>query len=136
MKYTYFYLFFILSLIFNVSCASIKESKKPITVKILNGKSFTLANENNVKITISFDENRFYGFTGLNNYFGSYEIQRGNSIILSGVGQTMKSGPPYLMEYEFEYLKMLKEVAYIFYGSETLILETINGYDLTFYQSN
>ncbi len=74
----------------------------------LNGKNFVLANDK--AITLSFDakENKYYGKV-LNNYFGSYTIEK-NSIKFGPTASTMMAGPESEMKKEQTYFQDLSKV--------------------------
>lgn len=74
----------------------------------LNGKNFVLANDN--AITLSFDakENKYYGKV-LNNYFGSYTIEK-NSIKFGPTASTMMAGSEAEMKKEQTYFQDLSKV--------------------------
>ena len=83
------------------------------------------------EITISFDKNKVNGNSGVNNYFGSYEIKN-NSIKIGPVGSTRMAGPENLMKIEFEYLKLLQDSKTIKLNNNLLILTTNDGKVLKF----
>ncbi|MBB1535649.1 META domain-containing protein [Leptotrichia sp.] len=83
------------------------------------------------EITISFDKNKVNGNSGVNNYFGSYEIKN-NSIKIGPVGSTRMAGPENLMKIEFEYLKLLQDSKTIEFNNKLLILTTNDGKVLKF----
>lgn len=83
------------------------------------------------EITISFDKNKVNGNSGVNNYFGSYEIKN-NSIKIGPVGSTRMAGPENLMKIEFEYLKLLQDSKTIEFNNNLLILTTNDGKVLKF----
>lgn len=87
--------------------------------------------EKDGEITISFDENKVNGNSGVNNYFGSYEIKN-NSIKIGPVGSTRMAGPENLMKIEFEYLKLLQDSKTIEFNNNLLILTTNDGKVLKF----
>lgn len=74
----------------------------------LNGKNFVLANDK--AITLSFDakENKYYGKV-LNNYFGSYTIEK-NNIKFGQAASTMMAGPEAEMKKEQTYFQDLSKV--------------------------
>lgn len=114
------------------SCSSSKKSRMT-TTSLLNGKSFLLdSTKNDLRISISFDMNRFNGFSGVNNYFGNYEIRRGNIIVFSSIGTTKMSGPPELMQSEYDFLALINEAFYINYNKNVLTISTIEGKQLIF----
>ena len=83
------------------------------------------------EITISFDKNKVNGNSGVNNYFGSYEIKN-NSIKIGPVGSTRMAGPENLMKIEIEYLKLLQDSKTIEFNNNFLILTTNDGKVLKF----
>ncbi len=115
------------------------KQSKVVTDSILSGKSFTLISAsdglklNNIKITISFDDNnRFSGFSGVNRYFGNYGLRRGNIIVLSQMGMTKMAGPPEVMSIEDAYIAMLNESSYVVYDKKILTISTIENKKLVF----
>ena len=113
-------------------CSSISTNK---TAETLVGKEYVLSTStDNVKITISFAEENFFGFSGVNNYFGKYTVS-GNNIKLSHVGSTLMAGPREAMEKEFEYTSALDKVETYELDKNTLILTTSTGQQLIFIQS-
>ena len=60
-------------------------------------------------ITIVFANNKVYGFSGVNRYFGAVKVD-GNNIMITDVASTMMAGPKDKMDEEMEYLKGLSEV--------------------------
>lgn len=113
-------------------CSNISTNK---TAETLVGKEYVLSTStDNVKITISFAEENFFGFSGVNNYFGKYTVS-GNNIKLSHVGSTLMAGPREAMEKEFEYTSALDKVETYKLDKNTLILTTSTGQQLIFIQS-
>lgn len=100
--------------------------------KEVMGKTYTLISaEKNNPITITFDKEKLNGNSGVNNYFGTYEIKE-NKIEISKIGSTRKMGPENLMEAETKYLKELSEAKEIKIEKDTLILLTNSGMELKF----
>lgn len=98
----------------------------------LIGKEYVLSTSTKeVKITINFAEENFFGFSGVNNYFGSYTVS-GDNIKLSHVGSTLMAGPRDAMEKEFEYISSLDKVEKYKIEKENLILTTDSGQQLIF----
>lgn len=91
--------------------------------------------DKSAEITIAFDtkEKRFYGTSGVNRYFGSYE-QDGSNISFSPVGTTMMAGPENLMKAEREYLGDLAKVNAFKIEDKDLILKTPNDGSLIFHK--
>ncbi len=95
----------------------------------LNGKNFVLANDN--AITLSFDakENKYYGKV-LNNYFGSYTIEK-NTIKFGPTASTMMAGPEEEMKKEQTYFQNLSKVTT--YSLKNKVLELSgNGVSLKY----
>lgn len=100
--------------------------------KEVMGKTYTLISaEKDNPITITFDKEKLSGNSGVNNYFGTYEIKE-NKIEISKIGSTRKMGPENLMEAETKYLKELTEAKEIKIEKNTLILLTNSGMELKF----
>ncbi|WP_300393448.1 META domain-containing protein [Fusobacterium sp.] len=102
------------------------------TTESLTGKEYVLTTSTkDVKITINFAEENFFGFSGVNNYFGKYTIS-GDKIKLSHVGSTLMAGPREAMEKEFEYISTLDKVEKYQVEKNTLIFTTTTGQQLIF----
>ncbi len=105
------------------------------TSDTLVGKEYVLTTSTKeVKITINFAEENFFGFSGVNNYFGKYTVS-GENIKLSHVGSTLMAGPREAMEKEFEYVSALEKVETYQLQRDTLILTTSSGQQLIFKQA-
>ena len=101
------------------------------------GKDLEIKNlQNEEKITLSFEENRISGNSGINNYFVNYEITDDN-INIGMIGSTSMAGPENLMEIEREYLTFLENSKKIkLVDQTTLTLTTNKGEILTFKKIN
>lgn len=90
------------------SCAS--SGKRVQTMADpLDKKEFVLVNMfSGTDIDIAFEDGRFYGFSGVNRYFGAYKIS-GGKIELGQMGVTKMAGPEKDMDAETEYLRLLNE---------------------------
>ena len=108
----------------------LSEKLKNTKWKLLEMGQTTLP-EKDGEITISFAENKVNGNSGVNNYFGSFEIKN-NSIKIGPVGSTRMAGPENLMKIEFEYLKLLQDSKTIEFNNNLLILTTNDGKVLKF----
>jgi heat shock protein HslJ len=63
------------------------------------------------KITLVFpDTGNFSGFSGVNRYFGSYQVE-GNTISIGLLSSTKMAGPEPLMSLESTYLNLLKSIS-------------------------
>ena len=98
------------------------------------GKEYKLQNAPaNAEITLGFDgkENRFFGKSAINNYFGSYTLD-GDKITFGPAGATMMAGPQELMTAEQEYLQFLPTVKHFKLDGEKLTLSGADGKELVF----
>ena len=102
------------------------------TAETIAGKEYVLSTSTDeVKITINFAEENFFGFSGVNNYFGKYTLS-GDNMELSHVGSTLMAGSREAMEQEFEYITALGKVEKYQVEKNTLILTTTTGQQLIF----
>ena len=74
----------------------------------LKGKSFVLQNDKNITLSFDAKEDRFAGKV-LNNYFGSYTIEK-NNIKFGLAASTMMAGPEAEMKKEQTYFQDLSKV--------------------------
>ena len=86
-------------------------------------------------ITLGFDatENRVYGSSGVNRYFGSY-TQNGTELQFAPLASTMMAGPQKAMEAEQAYLKEMNDVVSFELKGRQLILKTKTNQELIFHQ--
>lgn len=98
-----------------------------LNINSISGKEFTLENSD---ITITFDNNKIYGFSGVNRYFGAVKVT-GNKITIENIASTMMAGLPSKMEEESNYLATLAEMDTIAVEENVLTL-TGNGKTLKF----
>ncbi|MDX8335057.1 MULTISPECIES: META domain-containing protein [Cetobacterium] len=100
--------------------------------KRLAGREYILVQENSIpNVLIGFDEHNFYGFSGLNNYFGRYE-RKGNKIKLEKLGSTLMAGPDKVMKMESEYLEKLDNVQSVRVEDDILIFTLKDGSTLSY----
>ena len=100
--------------------------------KRLVGKEYILIQENSIpNVLIGFDEHNFYGFSGLNNYFGRYE-KKGNKIKLEKLGSTLMAGSDKVMKMESEYLEKLDTVQTFKVENDILIFNLKDGSTLQY----
>lgn len=99
-----------------------------LNINSISGVEYTLENSD---ITITFDNTKIYGFSGVNRYFGTVKVQ-GNNITIENVASTMMAGPQNKMEEESNYLKALAEMTSMTIGDKTITL-TGNGKTLKFF---
>ncbi|MEG0069985.1 META domain-containing protein [Cetobacterium sp.] len=103
-------------------CTSLSTKKQKLV-----GKEYILVQENSIpNVLIGFDEHNFYGFSGLNNYFGRYE-KKGNKIKLEKLGSTLMAGSDKVMKMETEYLNKIEKVQYYSIEDDILTLELNDG---------
>ncbi len=98
------------------------------------GKEYKLTQApNNAEITLGFDgkENRYFGKSAVNNYFGAYTLE-GENLSFGPAGATMMAGPEPLMKAEQEYLQFLADVKSYKLEGKKLILNATDGKTLTF----
>ncbi|QNM15696.1 MULTISPECIES: META domain-containing protein [Fusobacterium] len=107
---------------FMFGCSSLKsnsgEMKKEESISSLYSKEYTLENSD---ITINFEKDRLYGFSGVNRYMGNYTVDKDN-IKIENLGSTMMLGESQKMEEETKYLKDLSEVNKFIIEGNKLIL--------------
>lgn len=122
---------FILGLILVLSfvgCSSLETKQNDKLV----GKEYVLATTNeDYKISLNFSEENFFGFAGVNNYFGKFSTEE-NNIYLGNVGVTMMAGPEKVMLAEQNFLKDLNEVKTFKSTKDKLTLFTSTGKTLVF----
>ena len=98
------------------------------------GKEYKLTQApNNAEISLGFDgkENRYFGKSAVNNYFGAYTLE-GENLSFGPAGATMMAGPEPLMKAEQEYLQFLADVKSYKLEGKKLILNASDGKSLTF----
>ena len=98
------------------------------------GKEYKLTQApNNAEITLGFDgkENRYFGKSAVNNYFGAYTLE-GENLSFGPAGATMMAGPEPLMQAEQGYLQFLADVKSYKLEGKKLILNATDGKTLTF----
>jgi heat shock protein HslJ len=112
-----------------VGCSAVSK-KDPVK---LNGKEFQLVNiYPEAEITLGFDDNRFYGFSGINRYFGEYQVGPGDEIKLINPAGTKMAGPQELMITEDEYMKTLIGAKKVQLSNKVLTITTEDGKNLEF----
>lgn len=98
------------------------------------GKEYKLTQApNNAEISLGFDgkENRYFGKSAVNNYFGAYTLE-GENLSFGPAGATMMAGPEPFMKAEQEYLQFLADVKSYKLEGKKLILNASDGKSLTF----
>lgn len=63
------------------------------------------------------------GSTGLNNYFGQYSLPAENGILLEPQGMTRRAGSPVEMEFENDFMEILRKANKYSIDGERLILK-------------
>ena len=118
---------------------TLNKKLKNTSWKLLNmdGKDISkLISKNDNNITLSFNENGINGNSGINNYFGDYEIVN-NNIKVGPLGSTRMAGPENLMKVEREFLELLGNSKKVKLSDQkTLVLTTDKGKTLTFEKVN
>ena len=118
---------------------TLNKKLKNTSWKLLNmdGKDVSkLISKNENNTTLSFNENGINGNSGINNYFGDYEIVN-NNIKIGPLGSTRMAGPENLMKVEREFLELLGNSKKVKLSDQkTLILTTDKGKTLTFEKVN
>ena len=108
-------------------------TKRGLIYSDLYGREFILENKYpEVGITIAFDTNKVYGFSGVNRYFGGYNMTNDNVIIIGTLGSTMMAGPEENMKAEQEFTKLLSEASNITLSITNLEITTKSGEKLIF----
>ena len=104
--------------------ASLKEQ--------LNGREFFIVTDGyNKKASIGFQGDRVYGFSGINRYFGNYQIS-GGKFVFSDFGLTQMAGSEEEMTKELQFLDLLKNNKSVKLSGGTLTLISNEGIELVF----
>ena len=104
--------------------ASLKEQ--------LNGREFVIVTEGyNKKTSIGFQGDRVYGFSGINRYFGNYQIS-GGKFVFDDFGLTQMAGSEEEMTKELQFLDLLRKNKSIKLSGDTLTLISTEGIELVF----
>lgn len=102
----------------------------------LNGREFKiLGDEYNKEVSIGFEENRFFGYSGINRYFGQYEIN-GGKLVIEDMGLTKMAGKEQDMILELKFLTILKDNKSIKLEGDKLILISNEDFKLEFKDVN
>ena len=114
---------------------SSSSSSAPVFANLkeqLNGKEFVIVSEGyNKKTSIGFQGDRVYGFSGINRYFGNYQIS-GGKFIFSDFGLTQMAGSEEEMTKELQFLDLLRKNKSIKLSGDTLTLVSTEGMELVF----
>ena len=98
----------------------------------LNGREFIIVTEGyNSKTSIGFKGDRVYGFSGINRYFGTYQVS-GGKFIFGEFGLTTLPGSQEAMTQELKFIDTLKKNKSIKLSGDTLTLTSTEGVELIF----
>lgn len=101
-------------------------------LKDFENKEFALSNlYNDYKITLSFEGEKIYGFSGVNRYFGSFKLD-GNKIEISNLAMTKMAGSPEAMRAEQGFIDLLNKTIKFEILDNTLIFYTNKNEKLEF----
>ena len=104
--------------------ASLKEQ--------LNGREFMIVTDGyNKQVSIGFKGDRVYGFSGINRYFGNYQIS-GGKFVFDDFGLTQMAGSEEEMTKELQFLDLLRKNKSIKLSGDTLTLVSTEGIELVF----
>ena len=104
--------------------ASLKEQ--------LNGREFMIVTDGyNKQVSIGFKGDRVYGFSGINRYFGNYQIS-GGKFVFDDFGLTQMAGSEEEMTKELQFLDLLRKNKSIKLSGDTLTLQSTEGIELVF----
>ena len=102
----------------------------------LNGREFKiLGDEYNKEVIIGFEGDRFFGYSGINRYFGQYEIN-GGKLVIENMGTTKMDGKEQDMILELKFLTILKDNKSIKLEGDKLILISNEDFKLEFKDVN
>ena len=104
--------------------ASLKEQ--------LNGREFVIVTEGyNKKTSIGFQGDRVYGFSGINRYFGNYQVS-GGKLVFGEFGMSRQGASEEEMTKELQFLDLLKKNKSVKLSGGTLTLISTEGIELVF----
>ena len=104
--------------------ASLKEQ--------LNGREFMIVTDGyNKQVSIGFKGDRVYGFSGINRYFGNYQIS-GGKFVFDDFGLTQMAGSEEEMTKELQFLDLLRKNKSIKLSGDTLTLLSTERIELVF----
>lgn len=112
-----------------IGCSNLSNKNK----KVLNGKEYIMVNQRkDIKISIGFTEDNFFGFSGVNHYFGKYKIS-GERIKFSNVAVTLMLGDKEMNDMEVKYIKDIEKVIKYKIIKDKLVLITSDNKEIKFY---
>ena len=98
----------------------------------LNGREFIIVTDGyNKKASIGFQGDRVYGFSGINRYFGDYQVS-GGKLVFGEFGLTRMGGSQDEMTKELQFLDLLKNNKSVKLSGGTLTLISNEGIELVF----
>ena len=104
--------------------ASLKEQ--------LNGREFFIVTDGyNKKASIGFQGDRVYGFSGINRYFGDYQVS-GGKLVFGEFGMSRQGASEEEMTKELQFLDLLKKNKSVKLSGGTLTLISTEGIELVF----
>jgi len=104
--------------------ASLKEQ--------LNGREFFIVTDGyNKKASIGFQGDRVYGFSGINRYFGDYQVS-GGKLVFGEFGMSRQGASEEEMTKELQFLDLLKNNKSVKLSGGTLTLISNEGIELVF----
>ena len=104
--------------------ASLKEQ--------LNGREFFIVTDGyNKKASIGFQGDRVYGFSGINRYFGDYQVS-GGKLVFGEFGMSRQGASEEEMTKELQFLDLLKKNKSVKLSGGTLTLISTEGIELIF----
>lgn len=120
---------FVMLMLSFIGCTSFQK-KDTLNLK---GKEFQLVSlYPQTQITLGFEGDRFYGFSGVNRYFGEYKIGEDNRITLINPAGTKMAGPEELMRQEDSYIDHLVDAKSVELKDKVLTITTKDGKTLKF----
>lgn len=129
MKYNF--LTIIVLLIFSCSITKVKlkeEIKENINNNIYGRKFKLVSTYPEINITIEFNENKVFGFSGVNNYFASYSID-GDIFNILNISKTKKTSTKKEEDIENKYLNTIKNATSFKLDGKKLIIYTLLSND-------
>ena len=129
MKYNF--LTIMVLLIFSCSITKVKlkeEIKENINNNIYGRKFKLVSTYPEINITIEFNENKVFGFSGVNNYFASYSID-GDIFNILNISKTKKTSTKKEEDIENKYLNTIKNATSFKLDGKKLIIYTLLSND-------
>ncbi|EJU08594.1 META domain-containing protein [Fusobacterium hwasookii] len=115
--------------------SSSTSSSTPVFANLkeqLNGREFVIVTEGfNKKASIGFQGDRVYGFSGINRYFGDYQVS-GGKLVFGEFGMSRQGASEEEMTKELQFLDLLKKNKSVKLSGGTLTLISTEGIELVF----